>query len=83
MLVIYFLFPFLMRHPPPRNDKDKVPDILQQRKGDIQFCHRFPVRCLWCDLTGVRKRTSPATIESPRRGFSQNPCGISQSQSHA
>ena len=27
-------------------------------------------------LPGVRKRTSPATIESPRRGFSQNPCGI-------
>ena len=27
-------------------------------------------------LPGVRKRTDPAIIKSPRRGFSQNPYGI-------
>ena len=57
-----------------RNDKDKVADILQVCKGDIQFCHRFPVKYLCgMSLPGARKRTSPATIKSPRRGFSQNP----------
>ena len=58
-----------MRHPPLRNDKDKVPDILQVRKGDIQFRHRFPVRYLWCDLTGGAQAHQPGYHQITLSGF--------------
>ena len=37
------------------------------------FSVPIPDEVLGCDLTGGAQAHTPATIESPRRGFSQNP----------
>ncbi len=68
-LIIYLYFHSTQPHA-ARNDKDKVPDILQQRKGYIHFCHRFPVRCLRDDLYR-------GCASAPARLPSNHPVGVS------
>ena len=41
MIIVFFPTP--QRYIPLRNDQNKIADILQECKGYIHFCHRFPV----------------------------------------
>ena len=53
---------------PPRNDQNKIADILQYRKGYIHFCHRFPVKYLWNTFTGGYSSLTPGYYLYPVPG---------------
>ena len=57
----------------PRNDQNKIADILQYRKGDIHFCHRSPVKYLWDTFTGGAQAHALAAIFDPFRGIKMEP----------
>ena len=68
------LLPVPHRPHTARNDKIKLADILQVRKGDIQFRHRFPVRYLGNGITGGAQAHQPGYhLKSPFQGFRMNP----------